>query len=126
VRVLRRDERITRRACFQYIFAIEPEEFGGLTNRQVAAALEAEGIPVSPGYEVMNNSSLFRPTPENHPIAQLFPERFQFDQLHFPVALRASEREAIWIDQSVLLEGRMGVDQAVEAIRKVRQHADEL
>jgi dTDP-4-amino-4,6-dideoxygalactose transaminase len=126
VRVLRRDERITRRACFQYILAIEPDEFGGVTNRQVAAALEAEGIPVSPGYEVMNNYNLFRPTPENHPIAKLFPERFQFHQQHFPVALRASEREAIWIDQSVLLEGRPGVDQAVEAIRKVRQHTDEL
>jgi dTDP-4-amino-4,6-dideoxygalactose transaminase len=126
VRVLRRDERITRRSGVGYIFAIEPDDFGGLTNRQVAAALEAEGIPVSPGYEVMNNYNLFRPTPENHPIAKLFPERFDFGQQHFPVALRASEREAIWIDQSVLLEGRTGVDQAIEAIGKVRQYTDEL
>ncbi|HEU5101990.1 MAG TPA: DegT/DnrJ/EryC1/StrS family aminotransferase [Roseiflexaceae bacterium] len=126
VRVLRPDDRMTRRACFQYIFAIEPDEFGGLTNRQVAAALEAEGIPVSPGYEVMNNYRLFRPTPENHPVAKLFPERFEFDKLLFPVALRASEREAVWVDHSVLLGDRAGVDQAVEALRKVRQHADEL
>jgi dTDP-4-amino-4,6-dideoxygalactose transaminase len=126
VRVLRRDNRITRRACLGYIFAIDPAEFGSLTNRQVAQALEAEGIPVSPGYEVMNNYTLFRPTPENHPIAKLFPERFEFDKQHFPVAQRASEREAIWIDQSVLLGDRQGVDEAVEAIRKVREHADEL
>jgi dTDP-4-amino-4,6-dideoxygalactose transaminase len=125
VRVLRRDERITRRSGVGYIFAIEPDEFGGLTNRQVAPALEAEGIPVSAGYEVMNNYNLFRPTPENHPIAKLFPERFDFDQQHFPVALRASEREAIWIDQCVLLEGRQSVDQAIEAIGKVRMYADE-
>jgi hypothetical protein len=97
-----------------------------MTNHQICDALEAEGIPVSPGYEVMNNYTLFRPTPENHPVAKLFPERFDFSTQQFPVAQRASEREAVWLDQSVLLGDRQGVDDAVEAIRKVRQHADEL
>jgi dTDP-4-amino-4,6-dideoxygalactose transaminase len=126
VRPLRRDDRQTRRACFQYIFVIDPAEFGGLTNRQVCQALAAEGIPVSPGYEVMNNYTLFRPTPENHPVAKLLPERFDFASQHFPVAQRASEREAVWMDQSVLLGDRQGVDDAVEALRKVQQHVDEL
>jgi dTDP-4-amino-4,6-dideoxygalactose transaminase len=126
VRVLRRDERLTRRACFHYIFTIDPAEFGGLTNRRVCAALQAEGIPVGPGYEVMNNYTLFRPTPENHPVAKLFPERFDFSSQHFPVAQRASEQEAVWVDQSVLLSGRQGVDDTIEAIRKVQKHAGEL
>jgi dTDP-4-amino-4,6-dideoxygalactose transaminase len=126
VRPLRRDDRQTRRACVAYIFTIDPAEFGGLTNHQVCEALQAEGIPVSPGYEVMNNYSLFRPTPANHPVAKLFPERFDFANQHFPVAQRASEREAVWMDHSVLLGERQGVDDAVEAIRKVQQHAAEL
>ena len=70
--------------------------------------------------------ALFRPTPENHPVAKLFPERFDFSAQHFPVAQRASEREAVWIDKSVLLGDRAGVDAAVEAVRKVQQHVDEL
>src|SRR5215210_7068476 len=78
VRPLRRDARLTRRSVLQYIFSIDPAEFGGLTNHQICDALEAEGIPVSPGYEVMNNYTLFRPTPANHPVAKLFPERFDF------------------------------------------------
>jgi dTDP-4-amino-4,6-dideoxygalactose transaminase len=126
VRPLRRDDRLTRRACYEYIFTIDPIEFGGMTNHQICDALEAEGIPVSPGYEVMNNYTLFRPTPENHPVAKLFPERFDFGAQQFPVAQRASEREAIWLEQSVLLGERQGVDDAVAAVRKVRQHVDEL
>ncbi len=90
---------LTRRAVYQYIFAIEPEAFGGANNHRICAALAAEGIPVSPGYEVMNNYTLFRPTPENHPIAKLFPERFDFSRQEFPVARRASEQEAIWVGQ---------------------------
>jgi len=126
VRPLRRDARLTRRACFGYIFTIDPAEFGNMTNHQISDALEAEGIPVSAGYEVMNNYTLFRPTPANHPVAKLFPERFDFSTQQFPVAQRASEREAIWLDQSVLLGDRKGVDDAVAAVRKVRQHVDEL
>jgi dTDP-4-amino-4,6-dideoxygalactose transaminase len=125
VRPLRRDPRQTRRSVLQYIFAIDPGEFG-VTNHQLCDALEAEGIPASAGYEVMNNYSLFRPTPANHPIAKLFPERFDFSTQQFPVAQRASEREAIWLDHTVLLGDRQGVDDAVAAVRKLRQHVDEL
>jgi dTDP-4-amino-4,6-dideoxygalactose transaminase len=123
---LRRDPRLTQRSGYNYIFKIEPDDFGGLTNHQVCAALAAEGIPVSTGYVPMNNYDLFRPTPENHPVAKLFPERFDFGAQHFPVAQRASEREAVWLDHSVLLSDRAGVDDVVEAVRKVRQHVDEL
>jgi dTDP-4-amino-4,6-dideoxygalactose transaminase len=126
VRVLRRDDRLTRRAVYQYIFAIEQEAFGGANNHRICAALAAEGIPVSPGYEVMNNYTLFRPTPENHPIVKLFPERFDLSRQEFPVARRASEQEAVWVDQAVFLGDRQGVNDAAEAIRKVQQHAAEL
>jgi dTDP-4-amino-4,6-dideoxygalactose transaminase len=126
VRVLRRDERLTRRAVYQYIFAIDPEAFGGANNRRICKALGAEGIPAHGGYEVMSDYRLFRPTPENHPVAKLFPERFDFSKLELPVARRAAEQQAIWLDQSIFLGDRAGVDDAVEAIRKVQQHADEL
>jgi hypothetical protein len=42
------------------------------------------------------------------------------------VAQRTSEREAVWSDQNVLLGDRQGVEDAVEAVRKVQQHVDEL
>jgi dTDP-4-amino-4,6-dideoxygalactose transaminase len=126
VRVLRRDARLTRRAVYKYIFAIDPDAFGGATNAQICAALAAEGIPAWVGYEAMHNYPLFRPTPENHPVAKLFPERFDFSTQEYPVARRAAEREAVWIDQSAFIGDRQGVDDVVEAIRKVQRHAGEL
>jgi dTDP-4-amino-4,6-dideoxygalactose transaminase len=126
VRVLRRDERITRRACYEYIFAIDPDAFGGASKRRILQALDAEGIPVGGGYDAMNQYDLFRPTPENHPIAKLYPERFDFSRMHLPEAQRASDREAVWLDQSALLGERSGVDQVVEALRKLQRNASEL
>jgi dTDP-4-amino-4,6-dideoxygalactose transaminase len=126
VRVLRRDERITRRACYEYIFGIEPQAFGGASKERLLDALHAEGIPVQGGYDAMNNYDIFRPTPQNHPVAKLFPERFDFGALRLPVAERAAASEAVWLNQRALLGDRAGVDHVVEALRKVQQHASEL
>lgn len=126
VRVLRRDPRITRRACYEYIFAIDPAAFGGAPKERVIDALGAEGLPVQGGYESMNDYDIFRPTPQNHPVAKLFPERFDFAKLRLPVAERASQQEAIWLSQRALLGDRSDVDHVVEAVRKLQQHAGEL
>jgi dTDP-4-amino-4,6-dideoxygalactose transaminase len=126
VRVLRRDPRITRRACYEYIFAIDPQAFAGAAHEQVCEALSAEGIPVWQGYPAMHNYDLFRPGMSRHPIAQLYADRFDFSKLQLPEATRAAESEAVWLNQRVLLGDRAGVDQAVEAIRKVQRHAHEL
>jgi perosamine synthetase len=100
--------------------------FGGVNKWHICKALGAEGIPAGGGLEVMNNYTLFRPTPENHPVAKLFPERFDFSKLDLPVARRAFEHEAIWLNQSIFLGDRAGVDDVVEAVRKVQQYAAEL
>jgi dTDP-4-amino-4,6-dideoxygalactose transaminase len=126
VRVLRRDPRMTRRACYEYIIAIDPQLFGGAKNDRVCQAIGAEGIPVWTGYQAMHHYDLFRPAGANHPIAKLYADRFDFSKLHLPEATRAAESEAVWINQRVLLGDRAGVDHAVEAIRKVQQHAREL
>jgi dTDP-4-amino-4,6-dideoxygalactose transaminase len=126
VRVLRRDERITRRACYEYIFAIDPAAFGGADKERVLAALRAEGVPAHGGYEPMHDNDIFRPTPQNHPVAKLYPERFDFSRLRLPETERAANREAVWLSQRALLGDRAGVDHVVEAVRKVQRHASEL
>ncbi|MEN9934429.1 MAG: hypothetical protein RLZZ387_1008 [Chloroflexota bacterium] len=123
VRVLRRDERITRRAVFEYIFAIDTAAFGGAPKARILAALHAEGIPVGGGYAPMHSYDLFRPTAQNHPVAKLYPERFDFSKLRLPAAEHASSSEAVWLNQRAFLADRDGVDQVVEAVRKVQQGA---
>lgn len=120
VRVLRRDPRHTTRSFYAYIFAIDPDAFGGATNHEVCAALEREGIPSWEGYEAMHRYTLFQPGLSKLPVPSAFPERFAFDKMHFAEAERACEREAVWLGEAVFRAGKRGVDDAVSAVAKVQ------
>ncbi|XWX03137.1 DegT/DnrJ/EryC1/StrS family aminotransferase [Aggregatilineales bacterium SYSU G02658] len=120
VRVLRRDPRITTRAVYRYIFAVDPAQFGGATHDLICAALDAEGVDCWVGYEAMHHYSLFQPHLSKLPVPAAYPERFQFDQMRFPVAEQACEAEAVWLDESIFRSGREGVDDAVNALKKIQ------
>lgn len=125
VRLLKRDLRHTTRSFYRYIFAIQPETFGG-EHDAVCAALEAEGIPSWAGYEAMHHYELFQPGLSKLPVPSAFPERFRFEELELPEAERACEREAVWLDEAIFRAGPQGVDDAVAAIRKVQANAADL
>jgi dTDP-4-amino-4,6-dideoxygalactose transaminase len=120
VRVLRRDPRHTVRPFYRYIFAIDPDQFGGATHDLVCEALYHEGIPCWEGYAAMHHYDLFQPARSRLPVPSAFPERFRFETMHFPEAERACEREAVWLDERIFRAGRQGVDDAVRAIQKVQ------
>jgi len=46
--------------------------------------------------------------------------------MHLPVAERACEHEAVWLDESIFRCGRIGVDDAVAAIKKIQRNTQEL
>lgn len=125
VRVLKRDERHTTRSFYRYVFAIAPAVFG-VEHDLLCAALGAEGVGCWVGYEAMHRYSLFQPQNSRLPVPSAFPERFQFEQLHLPVAERACQHEAVWLDESVFRAGPKGVDEAVAALKKIQAHAGEL
>jgi dTDP-4-amino-4,6-dideoxygalactose transaminase len=125
VRILRRDPRHTRRSFYRYIFALEPAVFG-LAHDVACAALEAEGIPCWVGYEAMHRYDLFQPARSRLPVPRAFPDRFRLDEMAFPEAERACEREAVWLDECVFRAGRSGIDHVVAALRKIHAHAAEL
>ncbi len=125
VRVLQRDERHTTRSFYRYIFAINPEEFG-VEHDVLCAALDAEGVDCWEGYEAMHRYSLFQPRKSKLAVPNAFPEYFDFQNMRLPEAERACQREAVWLDESIFRAGRQGVDDAVAAIKKIRQRAGEL
>jgi dTDP-4-amino-4,6-dideoxygalactose transaminase len=125
VRLLKRDPRHTTRSFYRYIFAIQPEVFGA-ENREMSYALRAEGIPCGGSYEPMHRYTLFQPGLSRLPVPSAFPERFKFDEMHLPEAERASESEAVWLDENIFRAGRQGIDDTVAAIAKVQAHAEEL
>lgn len=125
VRVMKRDPRHTTRSFYRYIFAVDPEQFG--TEHDVlCAALDAEGIDSWIGYEAMHNYELFQPQRSTLAVPNAFPEYFNFEKMNLPEATRACEHEAVWLDESVFRAGPKGVDDAVEAIRKIQKNAAEL
>jgi dTDP-4-amino-4,6-dideoxygalactose transaminase len=125
VRVLPRDPRHTTRSFYRYILAIDPDLFG-LEHDAVCYALDQEGIPCWVGYEAMHHYDLFQPLLSKLPVPSAFPDRFQFNQMQFPEAERACEREAVWLDESVFRAGRQGVDDAVAALHKIYDKRREL
>ncbi len=125
VRVLRRDPRHTTRSFYRYIFAIDPQVFG-VEHDVLCAALEAEGVECETGYEAMHRYELFQPLNSKLAVPNAFPERFDFSRMSLPVAERACEHEAVWLDESVFRAGRRGVDDAVAALKKIQKNASEL
>jgi dTDP-4-amino-4,6-dideoxygalactose transaminase len=125
VRVLKRDPRHTSRSFYRYIFAIDPQKFG-MEHDVACAALDAEGIGCWRGYEAMNRYPMFQPLNSKLSVPNAFPEYFQFDKMRMPVAERASEHEAMWLDEAIFRAGTKGIDDAVTAIHKIQRNAAEL
>jgi L-glutamine:2-deoxy-scyllo-inosose/3-amino-2,3-dideoxy-scyllo-inosose aminotransferase len=125
VRVLKRDERHTTRSFYAYIFAIDPQEFG-LEHDVLCAAMEAEGIMCETGYQAMHNYDLFQPQRSKLAVPNAFPEYFNFKEMQLPEATRASEHEAVWLDEAVFRAGPQGVDEVITALKKVQRNAGEL
>ncbi|MCK6583825.1 MAG: hypothetical protein L6Q49_12065 [Anaerolineales bacterium] len=46
--------------------------------------------------------------------------------MNLPEATRACEHEAVWLDEAVFRAGSKGVDDAVEAIKKIQRNAADL
>jgi dTDP-4-amino-4,6-dideoxygalactose transaminase len=125
VRVLQRDPRHTVRSFYRYVFAADPEVFGA-KHDAVCGLLQTEGIPCWVGYEAMHNYTLFQPALARVPVARVFPERFNFAEMDFPVATRAAEHESVWLDEKVFRAGPRGIDDVIAALRKIQAHAGKM
>jgi dTDP-4-amino-4,6-dideoxygalactose transaminase len=115
---LKRDARVTRHAYHLFIFRYDASQFGGLPRKEFLRALQAEGVPCSPGYLPLYRQAAFRIDASTHP----FPaQRVDYNAVQCPVAERVCEDEAIWITQSVLLAERADMDDIVEAVAKIQR-----
>jgi hypothetical protein len=92
----------------------------------LCAALSAEGIESWVGYAAMHNYDLFQPQKSQLAVPKAFPQYFQFDQIDLPVATRACEHEAVWLDEAIFRAGQKGIDDAIAGIQKIQILAEEL
>ena len=126
VRVMPHDERITRWSFYNYILAIDPQQFGGATNEVVCAAMEAEGIPAEVQYPSMNRYELFQPALSRLPVAVAHADRLDMQSMSFPVAEAAGQRESVYFMENVFRDGEQGVADAADALAKIQRNASEL
>lgn len=131
VRPMRTDPYVTRNALHIYMFQYTGEGFGGLTRDRFLKAMRAEGIPISGGYaRTLYQHPLFT-NPESalnkgYPLAARFSGReVDYRQVWCPQAERLCREETTWIPHRVLLGTKEDMDDIIEAILKIKRHADE-
>lgn len=126
---MRRDERETAEAYFNFAFRYRQDEFKGLPIETFREALAAElGCGVEASYEPLSACGLYTPNtkPWRHKLteeyfAQLDPSRFDL-----PVCRRVYREESVCLHHNVLMGTRADMDLMLEAIQKIYDNAGEL
>ena len=116
----------TRNAYHLYMFRYDAAKFGGLPRAKFLKALEAEGIPCSPGYRPLNREPFLTGTIESRAFQRVYSDqdrRSWRDRNQCPKNDRLCE-EAVWFTQTMLIGPRHDMDEIGAAIRKIRRHAD--
>jgi L-glutamine:2-deoxy-scyllo-inosose/3-amino-2,3-dideoxy-scyllo-inosose aminotransferase len=127
VSVLAQKSRVTRQGMYALALRCDPRAFAGVPRDLIAAALQAEGLPVYAPYPVVYRSPLWvsgrhflkweqgiRPR-----------ERLGLDA-RCPIAERIAEEEGLTIPHQVFLGTRTDVDDLVAGFEKVQRCASEL
>jgi len=127
VSLLRKDERQTTRAIYQFVFKYDAEAFRGASRDRFVAALEAEGIPADGlFYEPVYKSALFNVDPRDFPALGSSGGELPWAKTTCPVAERAAYLESVWLPHQLLLGTEEDVDQITEAVLKIQNNLDEL
>lgn len=120
--ILKHDERVTRNSYHLFIFKYKGENCKGLSRELFLKALNAEGIPCSPGYVCLYKQPLFD-TPE---FKRITGSNIRYGELYLETAERLCEKEAVWLTQNILLAEKKDMDQIADSIIKIYENVDEL
>ena len=119
---------VTRAAYHLYPFRYKKEHFHNVPRSKFLAALKAEGIPCSSGYNRVNKNAFF----ENALRSKNFRHVYSKNRLdrcrqlnHCPDGDRLCD-EAVWLFHSLLLGTRKDMDDIADAILKIYENRDKL
>jgi len=126
VEPLKKDPRVTRHAYHLYIFKYDAEQFRGLPKDRFVQALRAEGIPCSGGYKPLYKEKFMLNLVNNRFLVREYGEKTDYSRVRLPVTEKMCYDEAVWFYQYMLLGTKEDMDDIVDAIVKIQEHADEI
>jgi len=122
-------EGATKSAYHIYPFRYKKEQFDELPREKFLAALQAEGIPCSSGYEAQYHDGFMEEVLNSRGFKRLFSEqrlkRYR-EELHELPENEQLTREAVWFFQNMLLAERKDMDDIVNAVHKVYENRKQL
>ena len=117
------DPRCTRNGQYAYIFHVDGKQFSGISTENFIAALNAEGIPTQASYPPLHDLDCFRSGEYRKCLSGAqASESHAFLKKSFPITQRAAW-ETVWIPQFALLGDEEDMQEIVNAIRKIQNHA---
>lgn len=121
-------EDVTRAAYHLYPFRYKKEQFGNVPRSKFLAALRAEGIPCSSGYDRVNKNAFFENTLRTKNFRKMYSKK-RLDRCrelnHCPDGDRLSD-EAVWCFQSLLLGPKSDMNDIANAIQKIYDNRSKL
>jgi dTDP-4-amino-4,6-dideoxygalactose transaminase len=111
IKLVKVDPRVTRHAYHLYMFKLDSKITDKVSKADFIKKVQAEGIPVAPGYVPLNkNKSILNTT------KKWIGEERVYD---CPICERICEKEAIWLTQTVLLADEQAMEDIAKAVSKV-------
>ena len=126
---LKRDDRETKKAYFNFAFRYDQSKFHNLPIDKFRAALEAElGIIVDACYEPLNNCSLYVPhtKPARHKLNESYWAAIDPKRFSLPVSERIFEKESVCLHHKILMGTKADMDLIARAIQKVYDNSESL
>lgn len=122
IKVIPRDERVTRRSYHLYIFRFD-ENVWGIKREKFIEAVNAEGIPLTSGYPFpLYKNPLFQKRgkgPKFCPVScPYYGKEIDYSKIYLPNSEKFC-KEAVWISHVILLAEKEDMKDIINAIEKI-------
>jgi dTDP-4-amino-4,6-dideoxygalactose transaminase len=118
-------EGCTRNAYHLYMFRYATAQFSDLPRQRFLKALQAEGIPCSPGYSPLNKEPFLKQTLSSRGFRHIYSDneiKALGDRNVCPENDKLCQ-EAVWFTQNMLLGSKGDMEQIAEAVGKVQKQS---